>query len=91
MASRKQVAAARTNIKKAAAAATKEKTLAHLPESTKEDLAKQAAKGRRRHGAAGHALEERNRSQLYELAKERGIPGRSKMGKWDLIDALRSH
>ena len=42
-----------------------------------------------RGGEAGHALEERNRSQLYEIAKKQGIPGRSKMGKWDLIDAIR--
>jgi hypothetical protein len=27
--------------------------------------------------------------QLYDLAKQRDIPGRSKMGKWELIDALR--
>jgi hypothetical protein len=38
---------------------------------------------------AGHALEDRNRQQLYELAKKRDIPGRSQMGKWDLIRALR--
>jgi len=49
----------------------------------------QAAEGRRRGGAPGHALEERNRSQLYELAKQRGIPGRSPVGKWELIEALR--
>jgi hypothetical protein len=30
-----------------------------------------------------------NRSQLYELAKRKSIQGRSKMGKWELIDALR--
>jgi hypothetical protein len=28
-------------------------------------------------------------SKLYEIAKKRGIPGRSKMGKWDLIKAIR--
>jgi hypothetical protein len=85
----KQTAAARKNIKKAQAAASREKTLAHLPRSTREDLGRQGAKGRGRHGNAGHALEDRNRSQLYELAKERNIAGRSRMGKWDLIDALR--
>jgi hypothetical protein len=31
----------------------------------------------------------RNREQLYELAKQKQIPGRSKMGKWDLIEAIR--
>jgi hypothetical protein len=38
---------------------------------------------------AGHALEDRNRQQLYEIAKKQNIPGRSKMGKWDLIKAIR--
>ncbi|HWB22436.1 MAG TPA: Rho termination factor N-terminal domain-containing protein [Gaiellaceae bacterium] len=90
MATSKQTAAARKNIKKAQAAAGREKTLAHLPRATREDLGRQGAKARARHGAAGHALEDRNRSQLYELAKERKIPGRSRMGKWDLIEALRA-
>jgi Rho termination factor-like protein len=35
------------------------------------------------------ALEDRNRQQLCEIAKKPGIPGRSKMGKWDLIKAIR--
>jgi len=34
-------------------------------------------------------LEDRNREQLYELARQHGIAGRSKMGKWDLIEAIR--
>jgi hypothetical protein len=34
-------------------------------------------------------LEDRNRQQLYEIAKDRNISGRSKMGKWDLIKAIR--
>ncbi len=38
--------------------------------------------------SAGRSLEDRNREQLYELAKERGIAGPSKMGKWELIEAL---
>jgi Rho termination factor, N-terminal domain len=52
-------------------------------------LGRQAAKGRKRQGKAGRALEDRNRQQLYELAKQKNIPGRSKMGKWDLIKAIR--
>jgi hypothetical protein len=89
MATKKQTQAARRNVKRAQSAAKSKRTLANLPESTRRDLGKQAAKGRRRGGEAGHALEDRNRQQLYELAKERGIPGRSKMGKWELIDAIR--
>ena len=90
MATRKQVQAANRNIGRARQAATRKRTIAHLPESTRRDLGRQAAKGRRRGGEAGHALEDRNRQQLYEIAKREGIPGRSKMGKWELIDAIRS-
>jgi hypothetical protein len=66
------------------------RTIAHLPESTRRGLEEEARKGARRSGRAGHALEDRNRQQLYELAKSRNIAGRSKMGKWELIDALRA-
>jgi hypothetical protein len=89
MASPRQVQAAKRNVKKAQQAATRKRTIANLPKSTRHELGKQAAAGRRRGGKAGHALEDRNRQQLYELAKERSIPGRSKMGKWDLIEAIR--
>ena len=70
-------------------AAKKKRTIASLPADTRRELGKQGARGRARGGAAGHRLEDRNREQLYELAKEKGIPGRSKMGKWDLIQAIR--
>ncbi len=89
MASTRQVRAAKKNVKKAQRAATSKRTIAHLPAGTRRELGKQAAKGRQRGGEAGHALEDRNREQLYEIAKERDIPGRSKMGKWDLIQAIR--
>jgi hypothetical protein len=89
MATRKQVTAAKRNVKSAQQAARRKRTIANLPDSTRRDLGKQGARARARGGSAGHALEDRNREQLYELAKKRGIPGRSKMGKWDLIQALR--
>jgi len=89
MASAKQVRAARENVKKAQRAATSNRTIAHLSRSTRRGLQEQARRGRARHGEAGRALEERNRSQLYERARELGVPGRSKMGKWALIDAIR--
>jgi hypothetical protein len=89
MATRKQVTAAERNVKSAQQAARRKRTIANLPDSTRRDLGKQGARARARGGSAGHALEDRNREQLYELAKKRGIPGRSKMGKWDLIEALR--
>jgi hypothetical protein len=90
MASGRQVRAAKQNVKKAQSAARSKRTIANLPESTRRDLGHQAAKARSRGGAAGHALEDRTREQLYEVAKKRNIRGRSKMGKWDLIRALRS-
>jgi hypothetical protein len=89
MATRKQVQAAKRNVQKAQQAATRKRTIANLPKSTRRELGKQAARGRQRGGEAGRALEDRNRQQLYEIAKKQGIPGRSKMGKWDLIKAIR--
>jgi hypothetical protein len=89
VATKKQTQAAKRNVKKAQQAATRKRTIANLPKSTRRELGKQAAKGRQRGGEAGRALEDRNRQQLYELAKEKAIPGRSKMGKWDLIRAIR--
>jgi len=89
MATRKQVQAAKQNVQKAQQTARKKRTIANLPKSTRRGLGQQAARGRARGGAAGRALEDRNREQLYEIAKKEGIPGRSKMGKWDLIEAIR--
>ncbi len=89
MATTKQVRAAKHNVKKAQAAAKKRRTIANLPKNTRRALGQQGAAGRTRHGRAGARLEDRNRQQLYELAKKRGIPGRSKMGRDDLIRALK--
>ena len=89
MATTKQVTTAKRSIQKAQRAAKEQRTLAHLPESTRRSLGEQARRGRARGGQAGHALEDRNREQLYELAKEKDINGRSKMGKWELIEAIR--
>ena len=52
MASAKQKTAARRNIKKAAAAAKRKRTIAHLPKSTRTALSKQAAKVARQKRAA---------------------------------------
>ncbi|HZB85153.1 MAG TPA: hypothetical protein VE289_01180 [Gaiellaceae bacterium] len=89
MATQKQVRAARRNVEKAQQGAKRKRTIANLPKSTRSGLGKQAARGRRRGGEPGRALEDRNREQLYEIAKREQIPGRSKMGKWDLIKAIR--
>jgi len=89
MASRRQTAAAKRNIKKAQQAARRKKTITKLPKSVRSDLGRQAAKSRQRGGQPGRALEDRTRQDLYQVAKRRGIAGRSKMGKWDLIQAIR--
>jgi hypothetical protein len=89
MATTKQVQAAKRNVERAQRAAKRKRTIAKLPESTRRGLQQQARRGRARGGRAGHALEDRNREQLYEIAKKKDIPGRSKMGKWDLIKAIR--
>ena len=89
MATTKQVRAAKQNVKKAQQGAKRKRTIAHLPENVRRELGRQAARGRKRSGEAGHKLEDRNREQLYEIAKQEGIPGRSRMGKWDLIEAIR--
>jgi hypothetical protein len=85
MASSKQRQAA----KRAQAGARSKRTLANLPKETRRDLGRQAAKARKRGGVPGRSLEDRTRQELYQSAKKRNIPGRSKMGKWDLIKALR--
>lgn len=89
MATRKQVHAAKRNIKRARAAATRKRTITKLPADVRRDLGRQGAKARERGGNAGRALEDRTREQIYEVAKRKHIPGRSRMGKWDLIKAIR--
>jgi hypothetical protein len=89
MATTKQVKAAKRNVRKAQTAARKAKTISKLPKAVRQDLSRNAAAARRRGGKAGHSLDDRTREQLYEVAKRKNIPGRSKMGKYDLIRALR--
>jgi len=89
MATTKQRQTASRNVQKAQRAARKQRTISKLPRRTRSELGKQAARGRQRGGRAGHRLEDRNRQQLYAIAQERDIRGRSKMAKWELIEAIR--
>jgi len=89
MATSKQTQAAKRNIRKAQTAAKRQRTIGKLPRSVRIDLSRSGAAARRRGGKAGRSLDDRTRQQLYDLATERGIPGRSKMGKAELIRALR--
>ena len=87
MASPRQVAAAKRNIKRATAAAKSKRSIAHMPRSTRTALGKQGAAvaRRKRTGASGP----KTRAELYEQAKRRDLPGRSKMGRAELARALK--
>lgn len=86
MATRKQTQAAKKNVQKARKAAEQNRSLAHMPKSTKSALGKQGAAvaQRKRTGASTP----KTRQELYEQAKRRGIKGRSKMGRDELARAL---
>lgn len=86
MATKKQTAAARKNVGKAAKAAKKKRSLANLPSSTKTALGKQGAAvaQRKRSGAKTP----KTRQELYDEARRRGLKGRSKMGRDELARAL---
>ena len=86
MATRKQVAAAKRNVRKAQAGATKKRSISNMPARTRTALGKQGAAvaARKRTGARGP----KTRAELYEEAKRRDIPGRSKMGRAELARAL---
>ncbi len=81
-----QSEAARRNVKKAASAAKARRSLAHMPAKTKTALGKQgAAVAQRKSTGEG---EPKTRRELYEEAKRRDLPGRSKMGRDELARAL---
>ncbi|MEW6476543.1 MAG: hypothetical protein AB1679_30145 [Actinomycetota bacterium] len=86
MATEKQRQAARRNVKKAQSAAKEKRTIAHLPRKTKTALGQQAAAVRQRNRRGGSSP--KTRAELYEIAKRRNLPGRSKMGRDELARAL---
>jgi hypothetical protein len=86
MATTKQRQAAQRNVKKAQAAAKSKKTIAHMPKETRSALGKQAAAVAQRKRTGGSSP--KTRAELYEMAKKRDLPGRSKMGRAELARAL---
>lgn len=86
MATQKQVAAAKRNIKKASSAARKSRSIARMPAKTRTALGKQGAAVAKRKRTGGTSP--KTRAELYEEAKRRNLPGRSKMGRDELARAL---
>ncbi len=86
MATRKQTQAGKSNVKQAQRSAASKRTIAHLPRETRTALGKQGAAVARRKRTGGSAP--KTRAELYEMAKKRDLPGRSKMGRDELARKL---
>lgn len=86
MATRKQAKAARQNVKAAQQTAAKKKTISHMPAKTRTALGKQGAAVAQRKRTGGSTP--KTRAELYEIAKRRDLPGRSKMGRAELAAKL---
>lgn len=86
MATKKQTKAARQNVNKAREAATEKRSIAHMPKQTRTALGKQGAAVAQRKRTGGSSP--KTRAELYEMAKQRDLPGRSKMGRDELARKL---
>jgi hypothetical protein len=86
VATAKQSKAARQNVGKAQQAAASKRTIANMPKRTRTALGQQGAAvaGRKRTG--GDAP--KTRAELYEIAKQRDLLGRFKMGRDELARKL---
>jgi hypothetical protein len=86
MATNKQAQAARRNITKARDAAASKRTIARMPKQTRTALGKQGAAVAQRKRTGGDSP--KTRAELYEIARQRDLPGRSKMGRDELARKL---
>jgi hypothetical protein len=86
MAATKQTKAALENVTTAHEAATSEKTIAHMSEQTRTALDQQGAAAAEHKRTGGDTP--KTRAELYEIAKQRDLPGRSKMGRDELARKL---
>ncbi|MEV4537517.1 hypothetical protein AB0J82_27440 [Asanoa sp. NPDC049518] len=86
MATTKQTKAARSNVRKAQAGARAKKSISKMPAETRTALGKQGAAVAARKRTGGSTP--KTRAELYELAKRRDLPGRSKMGRDELARKL---
>jgi hypothetical protein len=92
MATQKQRAAARENVKKAQTGARKKRSIANLSKDTRTALGREGAKAAaRKRGASkgtGTGAGAMTVTELRREAAKLGIDGRSKMGKAQLIRAV---
>lgn len=86
MATRKQQQAAKRNVQRAQSGARRKRSIANMPASTRSALGRQGAAVARR-GRTGSSSP-KTRQELYEEAKRKDLPGRSKMGRDELARAL---
>ncbi|HEY3670218.1 MAG TPA: hypothetical protein VGN51_04735 [Acidimicrobiia bacterium] len=89
MATQAQVRAAKRNVKKAQAGAKSKRSISHLSSKTRTALGKQGAAVAQRMRTGGS--QPKTRAELYDEAKRRDLPGRSKMGRDELARALGHH
>ena len=86
MATAKQTKAARRNVTNAQETARSKGTIAHMSKKTRTALGQQGAAVARRKRTGGDSP--KTRAELYEIAKQRDLPGRSKMGRDELARKL---
>ena len=85
MATKKQTQAARANVKKAQRDCRGQRT-SHMPAKTRTALGKQGAAVAQRKRTGGATP--KTRAELYQMARKRDLPGRSKMGRDELARKL---
>lgn len=86
MATARQTKTARKNVGKAQEAASSKRSIAHMPKKTRTALGKQGAAVAQRKRTGGDSP--KTKAELYEMAKRRDLPGRSKMGRDELARKL---
>jgi hypothetical protein len=86
VATKKQVKAAKRNVQKAQAGAQKKRSIANMPAKTRSALGRQGAAVAQRKRTGGSSP--KTRQELYDIAKRKNLPGRSKMGREELAKAL---
>jgi hypothetical protein len=91
MVTAKQTRTARTSVKTARHAVASKKMIAQKPAKTKMAPGKRGAVGAQRTSARSGAGTTRTRAELYEIAKRKDLPGRSRMGRDELARKLGMH